>query len=67
LSNSSRESNNIGSVSTEEVLNVRSEGIRSRSENNVVLLLGAQSIIVEVINYERVSVCREMDVELQEE
>ena len=69
MSNSSWESNNFSTIAIalEKVLNIWSQRIRTWEKNDIVLLRGTQYIIVEVINHERVSVCREMDIEFEEE
>jgi hypothetical protein len=69
LSNASWECDNLSAfaLTSEEVLDIWSNGVWSWNKNNVVLLWRAQGIIVEVINNKGVAVSRKMNVELEEE
>jgi hypothetical protein len=69
LANSSRESNVLTTlaISFEEVPNVWSYRIWSWNKNNIMLLRGADGIVVEMVDYKGIAVRRKMDIEFEEE
>ena len=67
LSYSVWESDDVSSISAEEVLDASAEGTWSWDKYNIVFLRGAKGIIVEVIDDDRVAIGWKVNVELEEE
>lgn len=69
LSDSSGKGNELlsGTCPLEKVLNVGSDGVWSGYEQDIMLIRGRDGIVVEMVYHQRIAVCGEVDVELDEE
>lgn len=68
LPNAAGEGNDFPSlaIALEEVLHIWSYGVWSGEQDDIVLLCGADGVVVEVVYHQGIAICRKVDVEFEE-